>query len=452
MGLVNLVISTIGKCLDAVCVLLDLNFLVVHSVVRAILAVITFIHNLPTLLVNTLVQLGNLVVFFTISLAEAASGLAHSTATVCGGGVLALEGLLESLKMMGYLSMHVLLRGKEHVCRGLVSVLEGCGIAVSLVVYFTNTVVNFALIATQNVYLAAVGVWQTVSSPLQKVLELTLTALTFLYSCLAGTSALLWSPCKLALDFLVSLVHMFVSIFILNVYGLLLTVTITLTTTAYLNPGLTRRAALRVVDYVRSFQAVQRACLSLGRLASALSSIGHFLCRNLQNLHRTLRYLSLPERGLWRQLSDHSGQLGVALRTQFHRDNPGRVRGDGDPGEERRDPPDGRAGDGAHQELQDLVFPSSSTDRPLKKLKKPASSGKEGKPLPAENLLTLLKEQEERKKCVICQDCTKTVVLLPCRHLCLCRDCTNILLKQPIYQQNCPLCRHMILNTMDVYL
>ncbi|XP_045930141.1 E3 ubiquitin-protein ligase RNF26 [Micropterus dolomieu] len=366
-----------------------------------------------------------------------------------GSLVLGLEGLLESLKMVGYLSTHVLLRGKEHLCRGMLWVLEGCGIAVSLVVYFTNTVVNYALIATQNIYLAAVNVWQTVSSPLQKVLELTLTSFTFLYSSLVGTSAFLWTPCKLVLDFLVSLVHMFVSIFILNIYGFLLTVTIALTTTAYLNPELTRQAAVRVLDYINSIPALRRLHLALYRLASALQSAPPFVRRVMQRLPRILRHLCLLERRLWRQLSRLSSQLGLALRTQLHGDNNSRVRGDGDPGEERRDPPDGRAGDGAHRETRDLVFPSSSTDRPLKKQ---SFSGKDSNLLPAENLLTLLKEQEDRKKCVICQDCTKTVVLLPCRHLCLCRDCTNILLRQPIYQQNCPLCRHMILNTMDVYV
>lgn len=448
MGLVNFVISTVGKCLDVVCLLLDLNFVIVHSVVRTLLAVITFITNLPTLLINSVLQLGNFILFCTMSLAEATSNLAHGTVTLLGSVGLALEGLLESLKMMGYLSMHVLLRGKEHLCRGLLSLLEGCGIAVSLVVYFTNTVVNFVLIATQNIYLAVVGVWQTVSSPLQKVLELTLTSFTFLYSCLAGTSAFLWSPCKLVLDFLVSLVHMFISIFILNIYGLLLTVTIALTTTAYLNPGLTRRATVHIVDYINSLHAVRRLYFAFYWIASVLWRVQQFLQRSMQHLQIMLHYLYLLERGFWQQLSQHSSQLGLALRTQFHRNN-NRVRGDGDPGEERRDPPDGRAGDGAHHELDSLVFPSSSTDRPLKKK---SSSFKDSEPLPAESLLTLLKEQEERKKCVICQDCTKTVVLLPCRHLCLCRNCTNILLKQPIYQQNCPLCRHMILNTMDVYL
>uniref|UniRef100_A0A3Q3C6U2 E3 ubiquitin-protein ligase RNF26 n=1 Tax=Haplochromis burtoni TaxID=8153 RepID=A0A3Q3C6U2_HAPBU len=413
MGLVNFVISTVGKCLDALCLLLDLNFVIVHTVVQTLLAVITFITSLPSLLYNSVLELGNLVLLCAVSTAEATSNLAHSTVANLGSLLLALEGLLESLKMVGYLSMHVLLRGKEHLCRGLLSVIEGCGIAVSLVVYFTNTVVNFVLIATQNVYLALVSMWQTVSTPLQKALELTLTCFTFLYSSLAGTSALLWTPCKMVLDFLVSLVHMFISIFILNIYGLVLTITIALATTAYLNPGLSRQIA--------------------------------YLQRILYHIYRL-------ERRLWQQLSHQSSLIGLMLRPHLHRLNNNsnnRAGGDGDPGEERRDPPDGRAGDGAHQEVLNPVLPSSSTD---KQLKKKSRSGEDGKPLPAESLLTLLKEQEERKKCVICQDCAKTVVLLPCRHLCLCRDCTQILLRQPIYQQNCPLCRQMILNTMDVYL
>lgn len=449
MGLINFVISTVGKCLDTACLLLDLNFVVVHTVVRSTLAVIAFINSLPALLLSLLLELGNFTVFCLVSLAEATSNLAHGSVCLLGSLLLALEGLLESLKMVGYLSVHCLLRGKDHLCRGLLSVLEGCGIAVSLVVYFTNTVVNYALIAMQNMYMAVVSVWQTVSAPLQKLVEVTLTTLTFLHSTLVGTSALLWSPCKLVLDFLVSLVHMFVSIFILNIYGLVLTVTITLTTTAYLNPGLTQQAALQIVDYLSSFPTLRRLYVSLLRFTSILWRTPLFVQRSMQHLQVIVHRLYLLERGLWQQLSQHSSQLGLALRSQLNWHNDNRVQGDGDTVEERRDPPDGRAGEGVHQELQDIVSPSSSRDRPLKKQ---LSSGNESKAASDENLLTLLKEQEERKKCVICQDCTKTVVLLPCRHLCLCRQCTDILLRQPIYQQNCPLCRHMILNTMDVYL
>lgn len=444
MGFVNFVISTIGRCLDTACLMLDLNFVIVHTVVQTTLAVIAFINSLPALLLSLLLELGNFTVFCLVSLAEATSNLAHGSVCILGNLLLALEGLLESLKMVGYLSLHCLLRGKDHLYRGLLSLLEGCGIAVSLVVYFTNTVVNYALIVMQNTYLAVVSVWQMISAPLQKLVELMLTSLTFLHSTLAGTSALLWSPCKLILDFLDSLVHMFISIFILNIYGLVLTVTITLTTTAYLNPGLTKHAALQIVNYLRSFPSVRRLYTTLLRFTSVLRRTLPIVQRNVRRLQVILHRSYLLERG-----RQHSSQLGLALRAHLNWHNDDRTQGDGNPVEERRDPPDGRAGEGAHQEQRDIHSPSSSRDRPLKKQ---SSLDMKSKPASDEKLLTLLKEQEERSKCVICQDCAKAVVLLPCRHLCLCRGCTDILLRQPISQQNCPLCRHMILTTMDVYL
>lgn len=434
MGLVNLVISTVGRCLDLTCLLLDLNFVVVHTVVQVTLAVVAFINSLPGLLLSLLLGLENMVVFCLVSLAEATSNLAQESVCLLGHSLPTLEGLLESLKMLGYLLLHCVLRGKDHLWRGFLSVLEACGIAVSLVVYFTNTAVNYALITTQNVYLAVASVLQTACVPLQKLLELLLTSLTFLHSTLAGALALLWSPCKLVLDFLVSLVHMFVSVFILNIYGLVLALTITVTTTVYLNPGLIQNAALQIGDYLGSFPVLRR--LARSRFQSALWKSVLFAQNGVRNLRATLRRLYLLERGLWQQLSRHSSQLSLALRTQLNWLHGNGARGEGRPAEARRDPPIGRAAVGVRQELRDGAIPSASTD-------KPASD---------EELLTRLKEQEEMKKCVICQDCTKTVVLLPCRHLCLCQKCTRILLSQPVYQHNCPLCRRMILNTVDVYL
>lgn len=46
--------------------------------------------------------------------------------------------------------------------------------------------------------------------------------------------------------------------------------------------------------------------------------------------------------------------------------------------------------------------------------------------------------------CVICRDEQKTVVLLPCRHLCLCFNCSGSI-------RTCPLCRKPIMNIISVY-
>lgn len=51
--------------------------------------------------------------------------------------------------------------------------------------------------------------------------------------------------------------------------------------------------------------------------------------------------------------------------------------------------------------------------------------------------------------CVICQDRRKSVVLLPCRHLCLCQNC-SINLKR--YRTVCPLCRKSFRDAIQVYV
>uniref|UniRef100_A0A1A9V6Y4 RING-type domain-containing protein n=1 Tax=Glossina austeni TaxID=7395 RepID=A0A1A9V6Y4_GLOAU len=73
-----------------------------------------------------------------------------------------------------------------------------------------------------------------------------------------------------------------------------------------------------------------------------------------------------------------------------------------------------------------------------------------------EKTIVRTKEVFSRKQlfencCVVCQDRVKSVVLLPCRHLCLCEDCANYLLfidEQP----NCPLCRAYITDSISVYM
>lgn len=53
---------------------------------------------------------------------------------------------------------------------------------------------------------------------------------------------------------------------------------------------------------------------------------------------------------------------------------------------------------------------------------------------------------DDGRLCVICHDGQKSVLFLPCRHLCVCRSCGHI---ERLNQ--CPLCRQKIEETLQVY-
>jgi hypothetical protein len=57
-----------------------------------------------------------------------------------------------------------------------------------------------------------------------------------------------------------------------------------------------------------------------------------------------------------------------------------------------------------------------------------------------------MEQQKEQRYCVICQAKEKSVVLLPCRHMCLCDDCSG---SNKI--DVCPLCRKAIAHRISVY-
>ncbi|XP_044269061.1 uncharacterized protein LOC123014175 [Tribolium madens] len=57
-------------------------------------------------------------------------------------------------------------------------------------------------------------------------------------------------------------------------------------------------------------------------------------------------------------------------------------------------------------------------------------------------------DEKNEGYCVVCQDNSKCVLVLPCRHLCLCDDCAPRLMR---YSGQCPICRKRIRSSMKVY-
>ena len=64
-----------------------------------------------------------------------------------------------------------------------------------------------------------------------------------------------------------------------------------------------------------------------------------------------------------------------------------------------------------------------------------------------------VKEEDDLTICIVCQDEQRSTVLLPCRHLCLCRNCAESLKTNFDRRKRiCPLCREHIQDIMDVYI
>ena len=57
--------------------------------------------------------------------------------------------------------------------------------------------------------------------------------------------------------------------------------------------------------------------------------------------------------------------------------------------------------------------------------------------------------EEDEHLCVVCEDGKKGVLLIPCKHMCLCRDCANRCLFKTI--KDCPMCRTKIEDSVEVF-
>ncbi|KAJ7304973.1 hypothetical protein JRQ81_010698 [Phrynocephalus forsythii] len=480
MELVFLVISGAEMILNLLVILLDVNFFLVSTLVSTLFWTVAFIYNLPNTLAACVVHCWNWTVLFLLCIAEASYYLAFVSVHTIFNLLRGFCSTMESLKLVGHLFNYITLRSKEIMHRGfwnlvgsgqslLRQVCEVCAIAMSLVAYFINSIINICLIGTQNLFSLGLILWETIAGPFLRVIEVFAALVARLSSSAIAMSILLWTPCQLVFDLLTSMSKLLLNIFFLNLYGLVLLSVIVATSILILNPQLSWTLANQVSGYLNTMPSYHRLLRDLRRLYQIV----------LLSLEMVLSSLA------WRRLADWSLQMASWNRGGRGGDHQGEreqlfvVEGNEErPGiaavVHRQAPPAAahprRQGARQRQGIRDQhrtdVDLGSAPQRSMlpEQLHPPPGEGpstSHARPATKEQLNALeedsdpwllLKEQEERKKCVICQDQTKTVLLLPCRHLCLCQECTEILLQQAIYQRNCPLCRQMILQTLNVYL
>ncbi|KAK4809608.1 hypothetical protein QYF61_025051 [Mycteria americana] len=475
MDLLFVLLRGLRLALDLLVLVLDVNFFLVSSLVSALLWLLAAACSLPAAAAAGALACWDGLLLSLASLARAACCLAL-------GALQGLAGLLrgcccglEGLKVAGHLLSHLALRGKELLHRGLCGLLgcgqalarqvcEGLAIGTSLLAYLVNSLVNVCLIGTQNLFTLVVALWDSVAGPFLRVTDLLAAFLSHVSSGAIAVSILLWSPCQLAFELLASVAELFISIFFVNIYGLGLLLLIIVVSTFVFNPGLLWTLTAYVLGYFNTLPSYHRLQRDVWRLYQvAVLTLG--MAMTSQAWRRlvdwSLQVTNWSRGG--RTMNRESNQRGAAAPAP-RPPAPGRLMlaGVGQLPAEHEDQLDAEQVPQARPALSRSAVagqrlqppreePSTSWGKALRRQELNAAAG-DGEGAPDNDPWVLLKEQEERKKCVICQDQTKTVLLLPCRHLCLCQECTEVLLQQAIYQRNCPLCRQMILQTLNVYL
>ncbi|CAH1785337.1 unnamed protein product [Owenia fusiformis] len=64
-----------------------------------------------------------------------------------------------------------------------------------------------------------------------------------------------------------------------------------------------------------------------------------------------------------------------------------------------------------------------------------------------------LENERDKRLCVVCQDNVKNVLIMPCKHMCLCVTCAHAIVSSRLVNRRiCPLCRVQIREVMDVYV
>ncbi|KAE8592320.1 hypothetical protein XENTR_v10018728 [Xenopus tropicalis] len=439
-----LFLNGLGWTLDMLFLLLDLNYMLVSSVVSVLCWTICFIFNLPWTLTNGILQLWEAVLGFVLMVGDSSCSLALGTVQTLVDALWGCLAGLDSLKLIWNLLCHLLFRSRELIHRGLLNITfsvqtfhrnfwEALSITGGLAAYLVNSLVNICLIAIQNILSAAVALWLSMVNVILMGAELMFMLLSQFSNSAVAVAILLWTPCQLILDGFASLSRGVGIIFYQHLYKILI----------FLLLAIICRIIFRPSPAVRQFQL---KVIQIYRMALVLAwSLLHceVLRRVIAKSAQIIRMFRIYGATLVRGWNLRRTRIQNPPARPATVQNPARIRERNQVPMREQNPP--------LRPIQSTVPNRVQNTQPATHIPQ-ASSAFTKRGEPSQDPWKLLKQQEESKKCVICQDENKTVLLLPCRHLCLCASCTEILLQQPVHQRNCPLCRQMILQTLNVYI
>ncbi|XP_068098958.1 E3 ubiquitin-protein ligase RNF26 [Hyperolius riggenbachi] len=443
-------------------------------------------------------------------------GALQATGDLFKGALAGLDGLqlvwnllchmvIRSREAMQRGFINIVFLGQNLHCQ----VWEVLTIASSLTAYLVNTVVNLSLIAIQNVFSAVLSLWISIVNVVFASKELVFSLFSQLSSTAVAMVVLVWAPFQMAVDVLVFCSTGVGTIVFKYVYEFLLLMLLIWLSRMVYRPSPAMRSfqdalrrlyrVVRLLLYVTMNSDIWRRVANRGlhllRICRAAwtRSVNHFRTRE-QNApqqrrvpqpavpaqtQRPVRLINPVVHPLIRP-SRFQVPLEARLNADTHRNQAAQeVRHNADthrnqaaqvvpPLEPRASTSTSRTESTADPVVRPLIRPSrfqapqevrlnadTHRNQAAEVVPPPeprASTSSSRTETTAHDPWKLLKQQEENRKCVICQDENKTILLLPCRHLCLCAQCTQILMQQPILQRNCPLCRKMILQTLTVYM
>ena len=71
----------------------------------------------------------------------------------------------------------------------------------------------------------------------------------------------------------------------------------------------------------------------------------------------------------------------------------------------------------------------------------------------ASSASTISSKQDSKGVCIVCMEEEKSVLLMPCKHLCMCKGCTDKLIAQSGRRKAmCPVCRNLIMDTIEAFV